>query len=449
MSDDTATGLGSRVTASPDSRGVNRRRFLQTTGGVAAGTAGAGCLETAGSIVGESDGANPVRIGLLAPDPDSDMIGRSMYRAARLAVRQLNDDGGIDGREVELVLGDTNSSPLEARRQYQRLILEEDVDVTTGVFASEALLGIIDDIAEQETIHLTSGAATTEVSRLVHERYDEYKYHFRAGPNSDIDYGRMQIDFLTDMAGELGWDSIALLAEDYEWTKKPWGVYQNRIGETGVDVALQERYPPSIDSFESRYDEVEAVEADAVFITTAHTGTSALMDWGVPEREFDFGGIHVPMQLPAYYDLVGGECQYAIGQSSATANSTITDATQPFVKAYRNMFEGSNPVYTGYHTYDAITLFASAVEDEGTFDHEELVPALENVSFTGTAGTVEFYDREAEVAGTPVAHDLVYNKAETVYFQWQEDDDGEGRQEVIWPPEQATGSGYVTPPWLA
>ncbi|WP_222916938.1 ABC transporter substrate-binding protein [Natrinema sp. SYSU A 869] len=448
MSDDSYLDTDPRDGETTGPRTVDRRRLLKTTGGVAAGTAFAGCLETAGSVVGSSDGADPVKIGLLAPDPDSDMIGRSMYRSAELAVKELNENNRLDGRQVELVLGDTNSSPQEARRQYQRLILDENVDVTTGVFASEALLGIIDDIAEQQTIHLTTGAATTKVSQMVREQYEDYKYHFRVGPNNDVDLGRMQIDFLKDMAGEVGWDSIALLAEDYEWTEKPWEVYQSRIEETGVDVALEERYPPAIDSFESRYDEVEAADADAIFITTAHTGTSALLDWGVPEREFDFGGIHVPMQLPAYYDLVGGKCQYGIGQTSATATSEITDKTQDFVNAYKGMHGGSNPVYTGYHTYDAIKLFAHTIEQEGTFDHEQLVPALEDVSFTGSAGTAEFYDQGTDVEGTPVDHDLVYRKEETIYFQWQETDDGEGRQEVIWPPEEATAD-YVTPSWLA
>ncbi|QCC59353.1 ABC transporter substrate-binding protein [Natrinema thermotolerans] len=428
------------------SRALDRRRLLRATGGVAAGASLAGCLGTYESIVGGSATEGPVRIGLLAPDPDSDQIGRSMERGASVAVDELNDNDGIDGRDVELVVGDTNGSPSEARRQYQRLILEEGVDVTIGVFASEALMNIIDDIAEQETVHLTSGAATTAVSQRISEQYEKYKYHFRVGPNNNHDLGQMQVDFLTDKADDIGWNSVAVLVEDYDWTEEPWKVYQNQLPNAGVDVVMEEQYPPATEDFTAIYDEVEAAGADAAFITTAHTGTDALLDWVTPQpRPFAFGGIHVPMQLPSYYEATNEACRFGVGQSSATAQSERTDKTEPFVNAYQDAYGGSSPVYTGYHTYDAVALFADAVENTGTFDADELVSYMEEVSFTGTAGTVEFYGRDHQYT-----HDLRYNSSDPdpVYFQWQENEDGEGSQEIIWPEDRATAE-YQTPTWLA
>ncbi|SER17308.1 ABC transporter substrate-binding protein [Natrinema salaciae] len=423
----------------------NRRSLLKTGLGGATAVSFAGCLGTAGSIIGSSGDEPPITIGALAPSPDSDFIGRSMIRGAQVAVDELNEADGILGRDVELVVGDTNGSPLEARRQYQRLILEEGADVTVGVFASEALMNIVDDIAEQGTVHLTSGAATTAASRLVKEQYDDYKYHFRVGPNNDHDLGRMQVDFIDDMAPDMGWDSVAVLAEDYEWTEKPWSVYQNRLADTGVDIVMEQRYPPATDDFAGIYDEVEENGADAVFITTAHTGTAALLDWVSPEpRPFAFGGIHVPMQLPLYYEATGGACQYGVSQSSATAQSTRTDKTRPFVNAYQEAYDGANPVYTGYHTYDAVALFAHAVEETGTLDSDALVQLLEDVTFSGSSGTVEFYGQDHDYP-----HDLKYSSTDPdpVYFQWQENDAGEGVQEIIWPKSRAT-SEYISPPWL-
>lgn len=442
---------GSTETKSiPGRRLQNRRTMLKAAGGTVAGVPLAGCLDTYDAIVGDTGDPEPITIGVLAPDPDSDFIGRSMVRAAELAVDELNDSGGIDGRDVELAIGDTKASPLEAKRQYQRLVLDEGADVTVGMFASEALMNIMDNIAEQETIHLTSGAATTAASRLVNEEYDRYKYHFRAGPYNDADLGLAQIDFLDDMAADLGLESIVLFAEDYEWTREPWEIYQNQLPETPVNVAMEKRYPPATDDFSDLYDAAQEAGADMVFITTAHTGNEALLDWSYPNRPdpqpqpqpFAFGGIHVPMQLPAYYDLVDGACEYALAFNSATAQSEITDRTQPFVTAYQDEFDGSNPVYTGYHTYDAVKLFADVVEQSGTLDADELVDELEDAAFTGAAGTAEFYDRDHEFA-----HDLVYRQDEVVYFQWQENDAGEGAQEVIWPEEHAT-TNYVAPEWL-
>ncbi|SER17344.1 amino acid/amide ABC transporter substrate-binding protein, HAAT family [Natrinema salaciae] len=405
----------------------------------------AGCLGTAGSIVG-SDDVEPVTIGVLAPDPGSDSTGRAIVRGARIAVDELNNSGGILGRDVELVVGDTNASPLEARRQYQRLILEEGADVTVGVSTSEALVPLLEDIAEQETVHLTVGSATTTASQKVTDSYDDYKYHFRPGPVNGTNLAQAQIDFLTEMGGDIGWDSIAVLAEDYAWTEGLWRFYQSQLPETDIDVELWRRYPPATDDFSDIYTEVEEANADAAFISTAHTGTAALKDWRPEERDFAFGGIHVPMQSPSYYELTDGACEYAIGYASATPTASLTSETQDFVSKYQAENNGNSPVYTGYIAFDAVKVFADAADRGDTLDSEELIDPLEATNFTGTTGIIEFHGPEHEHA-----HDVIYGKENVhpVYFQWQENDDGDGVQEVIWPEEHAADDAeYVTPDWL-
>ncbi|MXV64523.1 ABC transporter substrate-binding protein [Natronorubrum sp. JWXQ-INN-674] len=433
---------------------LNRRTLLKTAGGGAVGVSLAGCLDSYETIAGSADeDTETVTIGLLAPEPESDFVGHSMARSAAVAVDELNEAGGINGQDVELVVADTNGSPLEARRQYQRLVLEEGADVTVGTFASEALASLMDEIAEQELLHLTTGSATQFASQRVHDAYDRYKYHFRVGPTNDVDLGRAQINFMTEMAPEIGWESIAVLAEDYSWADQPWEIYQEQLKETPVDVAMDKRYSPATDDFTDIYDDVAEAGADAVFISAAHTGTDALLDWSVPNRPtsqptpqpFAFGGIHVPMQLPNYYEETEGACRYGIGYSAATERSEITPKTQEFVQRYYET-NGSYPQDMGYYTYDAVKLFAEVAELTGTTDSESLVPVIEAESFTGATGNVEFYDTDHVHA-----HDRVYDEDDEttvgVYFQWQQNDDGEGVREVIWPEVHATGE-YITPPWL-
>ncbi|QCS41435.1 ABC transporter substrate-binding protein [Natrinema versiforme] len=443
--DDHGRGNVGSPTDDGQQRGLDRRQMLKTTAGSAAGLSIAGCLETAGSIVGD-DEVEPVTIGVLAPDPGSDSTGRSIVQGAQIAVNELNDDGGILGRDVEMVVGDTNSSPLEARRQYQRLVLEEGADVTVGISTTEALVPLMEDIAEQETIHLTAGSATTTASQNVADDYEKYKYHFRVGPVNGTNLAQAQIDFLTDKSDDLGWDSVAVLAEDYAWTDGLWAFYQSQFPETDIDVEMWERYPPATDDFSDIYTEIEESGADAAFISTAHTGTAALQDWRPEEREFEFGGIHVPMQDPAYYDATEGACEYATGYASATATAQITSKTQGFAKKYQNENGGTSPVYTGYIAFDAIKVFADAAERGETLESEQLVTPLEETSFEGTTGNIEFHGQNDEHP-----HDVIYgeDKVHPVYFQWQENDAGEGEQTVIWPEQHAAeGDEYETPDWL-
>ncbi|QSX00175.1 ABC transporter substrate-binding protein [Haloterrigena alkaliphila] len=422
---------------------IDRRTVLKTAAGSGATVSLAGCLGTYETIVGSSTEAEPITVGMLAPNPKSNVIGQSMAQSAQLAVDELNENGGIDGQEVELVVGNTKSSPLEGRRAYQRLILEHGADVTVGVFDSPTLVNLMDEIAEQQTLHLTAGAASRFASQKVNEEYDRYKYHFRVGPTNDADLGRAQINFMNVYATEIGWNSIAVLAEDYPWADKPWEIYQNHLPDTPVDVVYENRYPPSTKDFTEIYTQAARAGADAAFISTAHTGNEALAYWKRGQFPFAFGGIHVPMQVPSYYEQSGGLSRYAVGFSVATEQSEITDKTQGFVQNYAETF-GTYPQDMGYYTYDAIYLFAETVESTGTLDTDELIPSLEDVSYTGVSGTTDFYDPDHVHA-----HDRFWDEDDPtgIYFQWQENDDGEGVREVIWPDEHKT-SDYVRPPWI-
>jgi branched-chain amino acid transport system substrate-binding protein len=447
--------------------GANRRTFLRATGGAALATTVAGCLSLGGgggSGSGNGSGGNgsggggggnnsggggsaniegPITIGALAPNPQNDPIGASIINAAKLAVQQLNNNGGIGGANVKLVTGNTEGSPSTGQQRYRDLVLNQNADVTTGVFTSEVLLNLMDDIAQQQKLHLTSGAATTEVSRMIAKNYDKYKYHFRAGPLNDYDLGRNLIDFGKANFQSMGWDSVYGMVEDYAWTEPISKLFRNRLGNTGAKVVGNQRYASGTTNFAPLFDDVQSSGASGMFTAMAHTGTDAVVQWASQKRPFGFAGIHVPMQLPSYYQSVNGACLYGVTQTSATPTSKITKKTQPFVKAYNKKFNGY-PVYTGYITYDAIKLYAKMVEQTGTTNPDELIPALEQASFTATTGTLKFYGKNKRFPHDPVySKDAIY----PVFLQWQEGQNGGGVQEVIWPDRYKTAD-YQQPAWI-
>jgi len=285
----------------------------------------------------------------------------------------------------------------------------------------------MDDIAEQETLHLTAGFATTTASQMVNEGYEKCKYHFRVGPINGANLAQAQIDFPDPEGADIGWDSIAVLAEGYGWTEGLWAFYQSRFGDLDIDVTMWNRYPPATDDFVDLR-RCRGVGADAAFISTAHTGTKAITDWGPEQRQFAFGGIHVPMQLPSYYRLTNGACRYGVATPAPRRPANTPRRPNRSSTRISRRTAGQSPVYTGFISYDAIKLFAEAANDAGTVDSETLVGEIENGSFTGTTGTIEFHGPDHQHA-----HDVIYGKENVnpVYFQWQETD-GEGVQEVIW-----------------
>ncbi|MCO8245671.1 ABC transporter substrate-binding protein [Haladaptatus sp. AB643] len=403
-----------------------------------AGVAGlAGCLGSGGG--GPS---GPMKVGVLAPEPTKNPIGASIAGGAKLAAKQLNEDGGVNGKEVKVVVKDTKEDPSSGKSKYQKLTIGESVDFTTGVFTSEVLLNIMDSIAEQKTVHMGSGAATPDAAAMVKQNYEKYKYFFRTGPVNSHYLGMNMVDFAKANFDSMGWKSVAILAEDYAWTKPITKVLTSQLSKTGIDVPISKRYASGTKDFSPIYDDIESSGADAAFVVMAHTGTAAVVQWAKQQRQFEFGGIHVPMQFPSYYGSVNGACRYAITQNSATPTAKVTKKTVPFSESYKKE-NGKYPVYTGYISFDAVKQYASAVKAAESRKADDVIPKIESSSFTGTTGTLKYYGKDSKYP-----HDVMYGKdaAWPVWLQWQ-GKGGDGVQEAIWPSNVATGS-HKKPPWV-
>lgn len=442
-SSETTAGNGDNAKSNTGNGTAKRRAFLKATGGAALAASFAGCVGGVGGGGGGGGGVgDTVKIGVLAPEPSKNPIGASIAQSAKLAAKQLNNGNGIAGADVEVVVKDTKENQAEGRKKYQELTLDENVDVTTGIFTSEVLLGVLDDIAEQQKVHMTTGAATPKASTKVKQNYEKYKYHFRTGPINAHHLGVNMVDFGKAKFSELGWESVAVLVEDYEWTKPVSAVLDKQLPNLDVDVAMTNRYASGTENFTPIFDRIESSGADAAFIAMAHTGTPAVVQWAKQQRPFEFGGIHVPMQLPSYYEAVEGACNYGVTQNSATPKSKVTKKTVPYAEAYNKANDGY-PVYTGYITFDAVKQYASVVKEAESTGAEDVISGLEGSSFTGTAGTLEYYGKNNEFA-----HDIKYGKKTVwpVFQQWQKGKNG-GSQEVIYPENLATAK-YQKPPWV-
>lgn len=415
---------------------VARRRFIQSVGAGATATALAGCL-------GDSVPEDAIRIGALAPNPGTDPVGASIVNGAQVAVDELNEDGGILGNEVALFDENTAEGPQDA---YQNLVLEEGVDVTTGFFASESLLACIDLIADEQTLHLTTGSGTPEVPALLEEDYDTYRYHFRVGPYNSVHLGQSLVDFAEAFFEEIGWDRVGVMIEEAAWTGPTAEVIREQMPDLGFELTEIKEYALETSNFSPIYDDFEDQDVDGVTTAIAHTGQTAASQWHNQQRPFGFGGIHVPAQFPIMWSALDGAIEYVWTQTSAAPGTAITPKTEQFTERYIDDHR-NQPVYTGYITYDAVMVYAAYAEAAGTTDPEELIPMMANneVSYQGTTFEEQvFYGPDGEFP-----HDVVYDREDwiegrsaPIWIQWQDE------EQVTFKPDAHAATDYQQPDWI-
>ena len=207
-------------------RGKVTRRRLLGVGAAAAGALGASMLVPAPwrSAFGQ---AKPYKVGTLQPLSGTAAAGgKTALVGVQMAVDRINKSGGLNGRPVELVIGDYESKPDVGRRRAEKLVLEDKIDAHVGGYLSNVCIACMPVYEEHKIVNMVSVCLDTTITTTKCSRYT-----FRP-----FDYAPAQaVAFAPYLVSKLGkkWH-IAYL--DYAWGQTTRDAYVEQIKKAGGET---------------------------------------------------------------------------------------------------------------------------------------------------------------------------------------------------------------------
>ena len=117
----------------------------------------------AGSMVGHAGAAEPIKIGEINSYKSQPAFLEPYRKGMELAVEEINEAGGIEGRKLVLITRDDNANPGDAVRAAEELLTRERVDVLAGSFLSHIGLALADFARQRKTFFLASETITDKV----------------------------------------------------------------------------------------------------------------------------------------------------------------------------------------------------------------------------------------------------------------------------------------------
>jgi len=385
--DDSGRADGS--TSRGSTAGVVNRRTALKTGGAALLASLAGC---SGGGTGGDEG--PIEVGLLADRTGSiSVYGVPMTSAAELWQSEVNDDGGLLGREVQL----NNPDPQSENQQYQnlarQLILDDNVDVLMGGITSASREAIRGDIVD-ENQQLYFYPALYEGGIC-----DEYVYMTGPTPTQQL---QPLVEYMID---EFGGD-VYTLAADYNFGQISALWADRYVEDNGGSIVGEEFIPLSVSDFGSTIDRVESEDPD--WIMSLLVGNNHVSFFSQAES----AGLQKPMastvQIGASYEHRTLSPPNLEGMHSAWnyLEELPTEANEAFVDRFYEMFPETQ--YINQHAqsqYISCLLYEAAVEEAGTVEQPEVNEVLESgISVDAPQGTV---------ALDPATHHLVHGMSIT------------------------------------
>lgn len=374
---------------------------------------------------------NSVRIGVLAPVQMP--VGHGIINAAKLAAEEINAAGGIQGKKIELFIGDTESKPEKGITAVKKLVLEDKVDMLVGEYNSGVSLAIQPFVANYKMPFITTGCASIALTDNVKKDYAKYKYFFRDMINSDIRQQKWAFKFLKEFVnGKLGYKRFAILAENAKWTEDYAPTLKKDLESAGLEVPFMERFDVDIKDFSPIFSRMKSLNTQWIAQIVSHAASIPLVKAWADNKPAPMGCVNVTSMDSKFWEMTGGACLYETTYNMI-ARAPLTDRTIPFWDSYVKNF-GTNPVYPSGFTYDSVYMFAEVVKQKKSLKPDDIVNGLENISFKGVIHPETGFDKQT--------HDLLEGRYVMPEVQWQ----AGGKQVVFWPERFKVGD-YVKPDW--
>lgn len=339
-----------------------------------------------------------IRVGMIAELTGAiPAVGASSKNAAEMAVREINDAGGIDvgGKKypIQLFIEDSASKPEQAAAAAQKLITQQNVVAIVGPNSSSNAIPA-SEIAESSKVVLITPWSTNPKTTLDAKTGAPKKFIFRAA-FIDPFQGRVVAKFAMDTMKAKKVAVLYDVASDYN--KGIAEIFKKTFEEMGGQVVAFESYTTNDKDFSAQLTKIKSAGPDVIYLPNYYNEVPLQV------QQAHRLGIKVPFLGSDSWGsqdltkLCGQDCEGFYFSTHYSAESAAP-VTKKFIQAY-TAANGKAPDDVAALTYDSVGLLKQAIIAAGKLDRQAVRDAMAKIpNYDGVTGKMQF----REGSGDPV-----------------------------------------------
>lgn len=352
--------------------------------------------------------AEDFKLGLMCPQTGKwASEGLDMKNVVSLLVERVNDDGGINGQKIELVIADDAGDPRSAALAAQKLASSEVTAVigTYGSAVTEASQNIYD---ESEIVQIATGSTSIRLTEK------GLKYFFRTCPRDDA-----QGLAAAELIKKRGFRNIALVHDNSSYAKGLAEETKAALEGSGVNIVFYDALTPGERDYTASLTKMKAENPDFIFFTGYYPETGMLlrqkkeMGWDVPMMGGDAAN-HADL-----VKIAGAAAAHGyFFLSPPLPQDMDTDAARIFLDEFKKRYDTLPVSVWGVMAGDAFVAIETALKNGRTSagDIAEFLHGASDIeAITGSMGFDEKGDRVGDFY-------RVYEVDETGAFKLQPKD---------------------------
>ena len=326
----------------------------------------------------------PIKIGLSSPmSGEAASYGEGFYGGAALAVKEINDAGGVNGRNIELVVEDDKCAPESGVSAMTKLTSIDKVVAVVGPMCSAAA-GASVSIAQSAGIPTLITASAPGLTKAGN-------YIFRNYP-SDSYQGKFSAEFIYN---KLGKKKAAIIYVRNDWGQGINDTFVSRFKELGGQIVSDEGILQTATDLRTQIAKAKAASPDVLLLPIYHQNAMAGL------KQIKNAAFNVPIIAgDVFMDDSLLKLPEAAGIILVMSKTNNPTDFQDKVK----QVSGKTPNGFTPYAYDAVKTLAQVIGKVGT-DPKAIMSELSKTSFKGSVAVpvVEFgADRELKTVAFDV-----------------------------------------------
>jgi len=321
-----------------------------------------------------------IRIGAILPlTGDGAKYGGAARKAIDLVMSEVNDNGGLRGKKIQVIYEDTKGTGKDGVSAIQKLITVDEVSAVIGGLFSSVTLAVA-PLAEKNQVVLLS--PTSSAPKIT----DAGDYIFR-NCASDVFEGKVMADAAVK---ELGVRKVAILYINNDYGVGIADIFKKTFLVHGGHIVAEEAFSQSATDFRTQLTKIANLQPDGIYIVgykeLGHLLKQA-HELGIKTQFMST----VMFEDPDILSVAGKAADGVIYSARAYDPDSDEPHIKEFVTSFKHRYEEEPDIFAAY-AYDAARILVQAMnEKEPSADAiKQSIYAIKN--FPGVTGSTSFDD---------------------------------------------------------
>ena len=299
-------------------------------------------------------------------------FGKQIRLGMNLRVDEINEQGGINGRKIRLLVEDSKYDPKNAVLAAQKLVNQDKIFAMVGHIGTAQNMAAMPVQFQKNVINFFPVTAAREM----YEPFHKLKYSFAAT------YFDQMKNALPGLVKEKGAKKVCSVYQDDEFGLEVVRGAKEGLKSIGMEMAEETTFKRGATDFGSQMQKLAAAQCDFVVLGTIIRETIGTVGTA---RKLGFNPTFMGSSA-AYTDLIhklGGPAMNGIYATMTVQNPYLDDASQPvrfWANKYKTKFNEDPTVFSVYG-YNVIDTFAKAAgKAGGNLSTDSFIKAMDTMT---------------------------------------------------------------------